>query len=43
MAMQRQLSLSNISDNERLDLVTMFAPFALFTCSQVSVSDEVGL
>eukprot|EP00775_Hariotina_reticulata_P006370 gene6370-6602_t len=34
--LQRQLSLSNISDNERLDLVTMFAPFALFTCSQIA-------
>jgi hypothetical protein len=33
--LQRQLRASSMSDRERLELVAMFAPFALFSCKQV--------
>lgn len=33
--LQRQLRASSMSDRERLELVAMFAPFALLTCKQV--------
>lgn len=32
----KQLRLNSMSDRERLELVAMFAPFALFTCKQIS-------
>jgi hypothetical protein len=32
----KQLRLSGMSDRERLEMVSMFAPFALFTCRQIS-------
>jgi hypothetical protein len=32
----KQLRISSMSDRERLELVAMFAPFALFTCKQIS-------
>lgn len=32
----KQLRLSSMSDRERLEMVAMFAPFALFTCKQIS-------
>jgi hypothetical protein len=33
--LQRQLRAASMSDRERLELVAMFAPFALFSCKQV--------
>lgn len=35
--LRRQLTAASMSDRERLELVAMFAPFALFSCKQVGV------
>lgn len=32
----KQLRIPSMSDHERLEMVAMFAPFALFTCKQIS-------
>lgn len=32
----KQLRIRSMSDRERLEMVAMFAPFALFTCKQIS-------
>lgn len=34
--LRRQLTAGNMIDRDRLELVAMFAPFALFTCKQAS-------
>lgn len=34
--LMKQLRLQDMNDRERLELVAMFAPFALFTCKQIA-------